>query len=86
MWRLLAIRAGLLHSGGERVADNGAAVMEGGGAGERRNGSRQAQSGEGGKDQVLHRNSPIFRRAGMSGFDEREMDLHRQDGNAASQH
>jgi hypothetical protein len=53
-----AVRAGLLEPGGVRVTGDGAAVVERGGAGKRRNGGRQAQSGKSGKDQVLHRNSP----------------------------
>ena len=55
---LFGVRAGLLEPGGGRVTRDGAAVVERGGTSERRNGSRQAQGGKSGKDQVLHRNSP----------------------------
>jgi hypothetical protein len=83
--RLLAIRAGLMEPSGGRITGDGAAVVENGSTGKRRNGCRQAQGGKSGKDQVFHRNSPSAT-GGMSGFDGWVSGQYASDDNAASQH
>ena len=70
-------RTGLLHPRGLSIVSNGAGSVGGD------DGCTQANRGNGGKDQVLHRNSPSSR-AECPALLERYMDLCRPDVNNGS--